>query len=166
MKKTINTINNIFSRLLIYLVRKNFDIPKIIKKNQIIFIIILMPIFITHIIDIFINFSGENVLLGFIFWIGIIISNIISLTSYLYFKNIQKITLKYINNLKTDNVICQWNDKKLKKGKIYKIQERNDTSYIIENNDFFLLKFELSTFKLISLKEQRKLKLEKLKKIK
>jgi len=97
-----------------------------------------------------------------IYWLSLVLINLNSVYLLVDVKYGKKLIEKYYQKLLTyDKVICCWEDKDLQKGQVYEIQD-NFGRKQIKNTSFWISQYNYKIFKLVSLKEQRKLKLEKL----
>jgi len=112
-------------------------------------------------------FISESTILDTIYWTSLFLINLNTIYLTIDFKYGRKILKEYYNNLlRYDKVVCCWEDEILEKGKTYIIE---DAIFQIPNFDkmlkgtpFIFSSVNYRICKLISLKEQRRMKLEKL----
>jgi hypothetical protein len=98
------------------------------------------------------------------YFILLLLLQVNTLYTYLAITRGKKYLKEYITEIvKNDKVVCAWHDKVLQKGKIYEFDYNSILNkYELKNMHepwFVVSEYNFSTFKLISLQEQRKLKL-------
>ncbi len=135
-----------------------------VKKCQWIYLIVGFAIYLPLSANIAIEFIPKTALTNIIYWTSLFFINLnsIYLITDVYYG--RKILKKYYNKLITyDKVVCCWNDKGLEKGKIYEIESDIYFQFKrLKNSNFYLGHLNHRIVKLVSLKEQRRLKLEKI----
>jgi len=109
----------------------------------------------------------ESVFIDTIYWLSLLFINLNSLYLLIDVKYGRKVITNYYDNLlRYDKVVCCWEDEDLEKGKTYIIEDLlfdnplfNKT---LKGTYFPFSSFNYRVCKLVSLKEQRRLKLEQL----
>lgn len=176
-------------KIVIWICRRipNIQVEKYLKIKKF-FLFYAVPIFILGIINIIFKFDHTNII-RVLYWIAIIIINCDAIYSLFFTNFISKTRKKYVENL-TDEVICGFDDKILTKHTKYKIRTHTFNTYTFNtskkieygNNSFSLdckiiidfpsdltkartetiSYYNTTVFKLLSLKDERKLKLQKI----
>lgn len=112
-------------------------------------------------------FLDETIFIDTIYWMSLFLINLNSLYLIIDIKYGRKVMRRYYQKLITyDKVVCCWKDDDLKIGKVYEIENMFtsvDTHKKLKGvANFWLAEFNFRISKLVSLKEQRKLKLKKI----
>jgi len=178
MKKEIK---NLFSKLIIYLSRKNHSKDNI-KQYQKKFLYIFLPILIISTFRLSTNIEGA--ILGIkisanltFFIINFFIMSIMTLAFYLYIEYFEEIRESYLKTLFKNHkqIICAYSDKNFG-DKVYEIKQDykkylssyhnyHEHPYIHTINGDVYNFFDWRAFKFVGIKESRKLKLKHLKSI-
>jgi hypothetical protein len=174
-------MKRLFKKIVIYLCRKDYTVEKLNKINRYVFFAFILLI-ITIGLNWKINFKTPNISISVSlnlinWWTLIIFQNISSIFLILFSKNIYKYRIEYIQKLLNEKVVTvAYKDDKFTLGSTYKVDNKrrscltyhpsNGTNYF---NGYWAGNQEIEKekiFKFISDKENRKMKLNKLSKIK
>lgn len=158
-------------KFLIWTYRTDFKTTWV-KKYQWIYLAFGFLIFLPLAINRFVHWTPETNFLTTLYWSALSLINLNTVYILVDIRYGKKIISDYYEKLITyDKVICCWEDDILEKGKVYEIEDfpYNLPSFKfdfgnkqLKGTSFLLSKINYKILKLVSLKEQRRLKLEKI----